>query len=92
MVPQQTFQFKHLNLPHARPGAILGGFYIDQTKGVILLWIPLLALPAAAALIKLGSAFTMLSVLSIALQAAGVFMLLLTASLVAALFLLHRRR
>ena len=56
-----------------------------------MLWIPVLVFPLGVALAKLGSATTMVSVLTLALQATGAVAFLLAMALASMLYL-HRSR
>jgi hypothetical protein len=55
-----------------------------------MVWIALLAMPLAASFTKLGSALSMVSMLTIALQATGVVCLLLLAAVIWSQVQLHR--
>ena len=55
-----------------------------------MVWIALLAVPLAASFTKLGSALSMVSMLTIALQVSGVLCLLLLAALIWSQVQLHR--
>lgn len=55
-----------------------------------MVWIAILAIPLAASFTKLGSALSMVSMLTIALQASSVVCLLLLAALIWSQVQLHR--
>lgn len=57
-----------------------------------MFWIPFVAVPAAVALIQLGSMHTMVTFMTLALQLAAAVIVLLAFALIYAAYAAHRRR